>query len=64
MNKQKQVLILYSDADEAATSIRGLQELSGHLVRLGALVTVRELNDNYGEILDSIAVTDTIVFWR
>jgi hypothetical protein len=42
----------------------GLMELAAMLKRLGAVVNVRMCDKRYDEILDAVAVVDTVICWR
>jgi len=60
MNPTRHVLILYLGSDMPA----GLMELAAMLKRLGAIVNVRMCDRRYDEILDAVAVVDTVICWR
>jgi hypothetical protein len=60
MNTTRHVLILYLGSEMPA----GLMEMAAMLKRLGANVNIRMCDGNYDAILDIVAATDSVIFWR
>lgn len=60
MNTARHVLILYTGSNIPS----GLMEMADMLVRLGAIVNVRMCGGRYDEILDVVAIADTVICWR
>jgi hypothetical protein len=60
----KKILILYVEAENKAAPGARLADLADSLIGLGAQVTLRECNQRYDEILDAVALADSVIFWH
>lgn len=60
MNISQHILVLYSSNDEPAV----VRQLAESINRLGSTAVTRTMHDRqYGQILDAVAIADTVVYW-
>jgi hypothetical protein len=60
MSEPKRILILYLDGKESIAA----RDLAEALTRMGASVIVRECDAQHEQIIDAVAVADTVVCWH